>query len=319
VPVTKHRKLNIDKWLLAREEFRKKPGSFPNTLSFESWCCVTSYDVQKQDGGPHFQRLMAYLLTESTSTQLSTIETDIAKKARPPDSYYTTTGWPKNQPRANDTFKNVYVSQTAAHTKQTYRSGSVGNRSNAQNNKVAWLVHGKEPNAQLSTSVPIEAYSKAAWLIAAGVTPVQRPGEHSSAWGFTTNGNSLSKSGNMGQRNGKVAAGNLTAQIFGLYWYPDCNKPENNWSMGDVRMHMFNPSYVFYDGDWRLRQPLHSDNGERGADSIMGGVGGFPLPKLVAMDTVLENMLFIQPNKDTGEDKNHFRFRLENWLCPVDF
>jgi hypothetical protein len=52
----------------------------------------------------------------------------------------------------------------------------------------------------------------------------------------------------MGQRNGngKVAAGNLTAQIFGLYWYPDCNKPENNWSVGDVRMRMFNPSYVFY-------------------------------------------------------------------------
>jgi hypothetical protein len=92
--VTEHGKLNIDKWLLAREEFRKKNTTFPNTISFESWCwcCVTSYDVKGEDGGPHLQRLMAYLLTEKTGATLKTIETEIMKEGRPPDKFYTLLG-----------------------------------------------------------------------------------------------------------------------------------------------------------------------------------------------------------------------------------
>jgi hypothetical protein len=109
VPVTEHGKQNMQNWLLAREDFCKKPASFPNTLSFESWCCVTSYDVKREDGGPYFQRLMAYLLTEKSSAPLKTIETEIVKEGRPPDSLYTLTGWPKGR-KQKGMFKGVYVS-----------------------------------------------------------------------------------------------------------------------------------------------------------------------------------------------------------------
>jgi hypothetical protein len=137
VPVTEHGKQNIEKWLLAREEFRKKPASFPNTLSFESWCCVTSYDVQKVDGGPHFQRLMAYLLTENNSAQLSTIETEIAKKARPPDSYYTISGW--RLPHASRSATACAVSSQSRCT-----TGSEMPRSGAGSSAVAEKAEGAE-------------------------------------------------------------------------------------------------------------------------------------------------------------------------------
>lgn len=155
--------------------------------------------------------------------------------------------------------------------------------------------------------MPLETYSKAAWLIASSVTPAQQSGVHSVAWGFTTDGTSLCKAAGAGEENGKLAAGNLTAQIFGLYWYPGCNSEANNWSVNGIRMRMFNPSYVLTKNEWLLKQPLHNGGG------VMGGEGGVRLPTPTAMNKVLENMLFVQA---TEVDLSHFR--LENWLCPMD-
>lgn len=308
VPVTKHGLQHRSDWEKARAQFMQTPSTFPATMPFESWCCITSFDVSKDDGGPQFQRLMAYLLTESTGASVSTLEADIKKeKRRPPDSYYTLTGWPKGR-RVNGSYDKVYVSDTAGFTKQTYRAANVGNRSNNTVNKRSWLIHGKEPKVKLSTSVPLETYSKAAWLIASSVTPAQQSGVHSVAWSFTTDGTSLSKAANMGEENGKLAAGNLTAQIFGLYWYPDCNSEANNWSVNGIRMRMFNPSYVLTKNEWLLKQPLHNGGG------VMGGEGGLRLPTPTAMNKVLENMLFVPATDDV--DLSHFR--LENWLCPMD-
>jgi hypothetical protein len=47
---------------------------------------------------------------------------------------------------------------------------------------------------------------------------VQRSGEHSTEWSFTTTSGINTKDANKGERSGKLAVGKPTAQLFGLYW-----------------------------------------------------------------------------------------------------
>jgi hypothetical protein len=217
---------------------------------------------------------MGFLLTEKVpaNTALSKLEQSI-RELKPPASYYTLTGWPDGATFPAGDFKGQYVSATAGITSATYLAANLGSRSN--NKAPAWELHGKQPAIKLDTRVPIETYSRAAWLIALGTQPVAQSGVHSTAWGFTTSGTAQEKAANKGEKNGLLAMGNLTAQIFGLFWYPDCNAPANNWSVGGVCMRMFNPSYVQDGGVWRMMLPAR-DAGN------MGGDGSLKLAKMLA-------------------------------------
>jgi len=194
-----------------------------------------------------------------------------------------------------------YVSGTAKYTRAMFRSAAAGSRSN--NTIGGWTVQGKAPAKEITTTVTFETYSRAAWLMAAGLQPEGKSGQHSVIWGFVTDGTSADTTNkNTGESNGKLAAGNLTAQVFGLYWYEGCNNAENNWSVGDVRMRMFNPSYVLTNSKWLLTQPRQ--NG-----SSMGGLGRLALPELTPLDMNIQDVLFA---------KERQLLRLENWICPFD-
>jgi len=56
-----------------------------------------SFDVNKVDGGLHFQALMAFLLSDSSSPTLGTLEQAIKKKEHFTEAYYDVNiGWPRN-------------------------------------------------------------------------------------------------------------------------------------------------------------------------------------------------------------------------------
>lgn len=67
---------------------------------------------------------------------------------------------------------------------------------------------------------------------------------------------------------GCMAQANLTASIIGLYFYPGCNAPENNWTVRQqtnvaeykIRMRMWNPNYVPIDnGRLFVQEPLNKE------------------------------------------------------------
>ena len=66
-----------------------------------------------------------------------------------------------------------------------------------------------------------------------------------------------------------TATGNILAAVIGLYYYPDCDRPENNWVVQqtragtikyDIRMRMWNPRYTLTPEDELLvREPLSEE------------------------------------------------------------
>jgi len=47
VPVSEDGKKNMSTWEAARESFKKDPKTFPDTIGFEAWCSLMSFDVGK--------------------------------------------------------------------------------------------------------------------------------------------------------------------------------------------------------------------------------------------------------------------------------
>ena len=54
VPVSEDGKKKMSTWEAARESFKKDPKAFPDTIGFEAWCSLMSFDINKVDGGLHF-------------------------------------------------------------------------------------------------------------------------------------------------------------------------------------------------------------------------------------------------------------------------
>ena len=101
------------------------------------------------------------------------------------------------------------------------------------------FVKGKHlVGAKLSVEVPIKIGSKAQWLLhCLGVmestqTKNGKPGNNTPSSQFVTSGDPM----NCGEYNkGCTAMGNTLAAIIGLYYYPDCDKPEYNWVITQER------------------------------------------------------------------------------------
>jgi len=87
VPVSEDGKKNMSTWEAARKSFKKDPKTFPDTIGFEAWCSLMSFDVSKVDGGSDFQALMAFLLSNSSSPTLGTLEEAIKKKQHFTEAY----------------------------------------------------------------------------------------------------------------------------------------------------------------------------------------------------------------------------------------
>ena len=280
-----------------------------------------SFDINKVDGGLHFQALMAFLLSDSSSPTLGTLEDAIKKKEHFTDAYYDVSiGWPRNSTLkvqdvgAVDRNQNkaYYVSETARSTTLKFRSATLGNRSN--NTTPIFEYHGKAQDSANSNRIEINVshhiYSQVSFLLASGVTPTNAGGEgvHSSAMSFLTDGTSSTNKANMGEQFGKLAVGNLCAQLFGLYWYKGSNDKVNNWSVNGIRTRMFNPSYSgpSYRMLLKLSTTVSADQ-RNGGGAYIGGDVGIGLPKVKKHETSVRNLLFIN-NK----------FRLVGWMCGCD-
>jgi len=118
---------------------------------------------------------------------------------------------------------------------------------------------------------------------------------HSSAMSFLTDGTSSTNKANMSEQFGKLAVGNLCAQLFGLYWYKGCNDKVNNWSVNGIRTRMFNPSYSgpSYRMLLKLSTTVSADQ-RNGGGAYMGGDSGISLPKVKKYKTSVRNLLFIK-------------------------
>lgn len=263
-------------WLKRREAYISNSMKWAqengSLMSFELWCVATGYDPSAHDGGSVFQQLMNYLLVSGHGNL-------------PPNSalvskYYTLDGkgpeWSKGHKGKLTGLKKENaalamhspVSQ-GAHSK---RGGAQGHLSGESVGFYYPFGTGSQRTQSTTWQANVARWpcSKLNWLqsIAAKQTESRmvtgKKASNSSEVQFATVGTT----GNCNELEGCMATANLTAAIFGLYFYPKCNDAENNWTVTQrignteyrVRMRMWNPNYTpVTNGRLLVSEPLNKE------------------------------------------------------------
>jgi hypothetical protein len=220
-------------------------------ISFEVWCQLTGYDDSKENGGELFQRMCHYLLVDGRASTNTTFKTQYFDK----HGQLKGPNWETVRP-ANDTYwdkttlQYAYVSNKSGAWKQeSGQGGRVGYNSQggeASNEGGGAGFDGKAA-AGIEVPVSVRPASKANWLFCLGIS-FGKMGEHGThAQQFTSGVTSL----NPESSGESMAKGNRLGALIGLYYYPQCNKPEYNWVKSatiegkqyHIRMRLPNPTY----------------------------------------------------------------------------
>ena len=139
-------------------------------------------------------------------------------------------------------------------------------------------IIGDTPNTQYKganfrqhmTSVPRKVCSKLQWLLhtMSSIQVVQPKGgkkhSHSSEASFRTDGQGQSS---CQEADGCMSTANLTAALFGLYYYEACRHNDRNWAVAQmidgkqhvVRMRMYNPNYTLQNTRLQVKAKINSD------------------------------------------------------------
>ena len=286
-PMGQHPLRDIDdKTATRRKALRAKPSTWPGkVLSFELWAEATSYDPTVKDGGVKFQRMLQFLLVRDPGSGQVELNDDMyysveAKKHRGPGWYEPMpTSKFEGTPHSLGLNKDAY-DQRSWHTPETQGAlnnakhlrkatgGNQGARSNTDDgyHKNPPLL----PSTKLVIGSPYEVGSKLNWMLhCLGLLQSKEAknqgGKRGSNEQFVTTGRKDNCSEYIGAC---TATGNILAAVIGLYYYPGCNKPENNWVVQqtrgeatyDIRMRMWNPRYALTPNkELLVREPLSKD------------------------------------------------------------
>lgn len=265
-------------WLKQRAAYRANTKEWPrNLMSFELWCVATGYDPTKADGGRVFQQLMHYLLVRGVG--------QLPANAKLEENYYTRKGrgpkWGAGSPRegklAGATKGNAVKGMHSPVSQGVHaRGGSQGHVSGVDPgfHFPFGTAKQKEQSLTWQTSVARIPCSKLNWMqslaakqlqsqMASGVVHASgQTSSNSSEVQFATVGTTE----NCKEIEGCMAFANLAAAILGLYFYPGCDEPANNWTVTqridattyEVRMRMWNRNYAAVDGGRLLvSEPLN--------------------------------------------------------------
>lgn len=283
-------------WVAKMKLYREKPLKWSdensNLMSFELWCVATGYDPGKDDGGGTFQQLMNYLLVYGHGF--------LPEHTTLANNYYTRGGrgpmWGRGSSHDATLAGLKHASGKALHSPQTQgvhkiRGGGIGHLSGASTG-FSYALSGGSNKAQAGdwqVSVPRSPCSKLNWLqsvaakqqMSGMVTNKGGKSSNTSEVQFATTGSAE----NCEELQGCMAQANLTAAIFGMYYYPGCNESKNNWTVKQdiggsvyaVRMRMWNPAYEWLDGRLLVKELLNRDadwDAPLGTTRIVGGLGG---------------------------------------------
>ena len=109
---------------------------------------------------------------------------------------------------------------------------------------------------------------------------------HSSESSFKTDGHG---NGSCQEQAGCMSTANLTAALFGLYYYDGCRLPERKWSVEQttdgkkhvVRMRMYNPNYKAVESKLWVQAEINTEyKNEHNHKYVGQDKKGFPLPSI---------------------------------------
>ena len=142
------------------------------------------------------------------------------------------------------------------------------------------------------TSVARQTCSKLQWLqhTMSSIQAIQPDGgkahSHSSEVSFKTDGHGNSS---CNEGSGCMSTANLTAALFGLYYYDGCDLPERKWAVEQtidgkkhvVRMRMYNPNYKAVESKLWVQAEINTEYKNEHKHKYVGqDKKGFPLPSI---------------------------------------
>ena len=277
-----------------------------NIMSFEVWCVATCYDPTKADGGPQFQMLMHALLVHTTRRGSNTKTSDLST------TYTADPEWiPGHEHGYKRTDGGKYVVHSPVtqgyHPEEGIPQGAF---SNNQQNQGFWFYSEQQSidkQTGYSTNVPRAPLSKTQFLQSFAVKnnkptdTAQNTQGHTTEASFMTPGRALKGNPKCIETTSCMSTANLTAAIFGLYYYPGCEEIEYNWTVNqtidaettyDIRMRMWNPNYKWVEDEGFLfvQEPLNPNayyNEAHPEPRVVGGLG-FDTPGFAFPDLLLE-------------------------------
>lgn len=265
---------------LKREWFLK------HVPSFEVWAAATCYDGTQDDGGQHFQSMMFFMLTHQVSAmsiwrpELETQKHYVARSRTSPKLEH-------GKKPGDYTYgkKTNYSARTATKTSATAIAGTA--QSLASDSR-GWDAPGGKPwMAQHTTAGGGRPEGFIWWWESAGMsfhTPMEGKANCSAGGNrrqFVTQREGTNSDADKGQApyQGCVNLGTMLAAYFGLYYYPECRGPENNWTHTvqkyRVRMRMPNPAYRVDGTSLRVYEKSNYK------EEYLGGDKGFEFPRCV--------------------------------------
>ena len=252
-----------------------------NVMSFEAWCASTLYDPQKPNGGDKFQMLMHWCLGgDGVSNVELEGRTNFESLSK---TYYPSTSWVPGEVQKPTKKGNAayHVSRASGHYKakrpgggiMDVQSGDLGGGYCASSESSYRPKSGfiKTPFCARMGNMAQPASGRACglfdWVASTGSRMDMQgknhdvnPNEHRSFFG-----KSINSTGSGQQQTAVVASpylGMKAAALFGLYFYPNCDDPRNNWVARvrfrdtidlNIRMRRPNPNYHYE--TWDREQP----------------------------------------------------------------
>ena len=257
-------------------------------ISFEMWCAITMYDDNRDlpDGGPAFQHMIANLLTSGDQH---------AKFDARVTSYYDITDPSKSEvldqgrvetkdviPLNNNATTIVSKRQfhVAASTRKVAAPERIGREIGLLTNTPYFGGPGTSMNKSFGEQAGVDMYGTNYWVVYSHADFLGKANLAGGAAEFGASqgkANAFTTAGFDPAVNGKCwelpttdykkcpSIGNLLAAVIGLYYYPGCTKPENNWTVhekvGDkhfrIRFRCPNPRYEHVNNTLVVREKLH--------------------------------------------------------------
>lgn len=271
---------------LDKGEHSKLKSDWPRTIvSFEAWCASTLYDPQQaydsaHPGGKRFQQLMHWCLGgDEIDNSLSSGYEDFERLS---DSYYPNKDWQSGevailQPgRKKDIF--MHISRESGHYKSAKdRPGGGTMRVHSGGGgggyctflKSSWKTAGEKDYCERMAATTVGAAGQPCglfdWVASTG---------HRMDFGVKMGQNANASSQMFGDLKDPKATNQViqspylgmnAAAIFGLYFYPGCDKPINNWVVEvkyrhvdklKIRMRRPNPNYILRGETLRIKEPV---------------------------------------------------------------
>lgn len=298
----------------------KKNWTLKQVPSFEVWIAVTCYDPAATDGGEAFQSMMHWALTAGDLPSRAPIVKERhyrAPKERIDNlvsfkhESHAVTG--KGRQRYEDNSLGpkggsapVYTSALATRSKVP--GGGVNSMSDVKRgfDVPGWAEKGSKGNRFVTPGG--NPHGKLWWWESAGMAVSQETpqGDNCSGKNSARQFNGEGEAGGEGskgkgksdaeegctQNQGNVNMANRLSAYYGLYYYPECLEPDNNWyhdvEFGmKVRMRMPNPAYrsieKTYPVKLRVYEPVNEPYTKK--DKYVGGPLGFIFPQLKPPDT----------------------------------